>query len=526
MPIKVNHDNGFIYDTDGYWYPPLNIKQLEVFNDRHRYLLVHGPRKSGKTFSIIHKVLRHAFDTDGAMAAIICKTLKNAKSAGVWALLTRALPLWEKNCYGFKVVDGPRTTGDTKLSFVQIRNRHGTISEIQCHSLEHAQEVEAKFKGSNYSFFWLSELDQFCTDYAFEILCDALRMTPFVPFDQHQIVADCNPPDSGPNNWIHDRFFKAKDVQDKETDTEDDRLYRENMHRILVMIDDNPQLDPGEKKELISRYKKRKSLYARFIEGKWEQDITDGHFSDVYDETIHVLGNASGPEDEREYLVPTEQCTTLITGWDMGESKNHSFHILEKIQNVVEAIDPATGNKIQKTLVSFSVLDELVVIRTYMSIREFVAAAFEKMEHWEKYQKKNRNIILQWRHWSDTSAFRERSAAETSEAAIAYEASNGRIVLSAAPKYKDSRRDRVKLIWQFLYEKRLYLSAQLIKTRQMFANLRQGKETEFIKPDDHKHPFDSMSYPIIAEAPMDMLRSSELSTEIKDESPGIVIARF
>lgn len=527
MLIRVN-PQGFVYDDspNPVWLPPINAKQFEIFNDHHRFLLVHGPRKSSKTWGIAHKIIRHAFDVNGAMAAIICKTLKNAKSAGVWSLLTKILTLWERQCHGFEIVEGPKTTGDTKLSFVRIRNRHGTISEIQCHSLEHAQEVEAKFKGSNYSFFWLSEFDQFCTDYAYEILCDALRMTPFVPFSQHQIIADCNPPDTGPNNWIHDRFFKFKDLPPAPDESPKAAIARDRIHRILVMIDDNPQLDPDEKDDLIERYKKRPKLYARFIEGKWEQDLTDGHFSDVWDESVHIAGKVDCPEAEREYLVPTAGCTSLLTGWDMGESKNHSFHILEKITDEISVKDPKTGREIRKTVVSFSVLDELVVIRTYISIREFVLAALEKIEQWDAYQKKYRNLSLSWRHWSDTSAFRERSAAETSEAAIAYEASGGRIVLNAAPKYRDSRRDRVKLIWQFLYEQRLHISAQLGVTRTMFANLKQGKDSEYIKNDDHKHPFDSLSYPIIAEAPMDMFKSAELSTATKDDSGGLVIARF
>ena len=99
MAIKVN-DEGFVYDTEGAWYPPMNSKQLEIFEDYHRYLLVHGPRKSGKTFGIIHKVLRHAFDVDGAMIAIVTKTIKNAKSAGVWVLLAKMLQIWTDNCHG------------------------------------------------------------------------------------------------------------------------------------------------------------------------------------------------------------------------------------------------------------------------------------------------------------------------------------------------------------------------------------------------------------------------------------------
>lgn len=177
-------------------------------------------------------------------------------------------------------------------------------------------------------------------------------------------------------------------------------------------------------------------------------------------------------------------------------------------------------------IVSFSVLDELVVVRTYISIREFVEAALEKMKQWEKYHFATRNIALNWRHWSDTSAFQKRSAAESSDSAIAFEASGGRIQLMGAPKYKNSRRDRVKLVWQFLYEKRLHISAQLAVTRKMFVNLRQGGETEYIKEDDHKHPFDSMSYPMIAEAPVDMFKSAELSVAPNQQFVGVVQARM
>jgi hypothetical protein len=514
--IKVN-DSGFVYDASKppCWIPPLNLKQLEIFNDYHRYLLVHGPRMSGKTFGIIHKVIRHAFDVNGAMAAIVCKTLKNAKSAGVWFLLCRALQHWERFCYGFRIVEGPKTTGDTKLSFVRIRNRHGTISEIQCHSLEHAQEVEAKFKGSCYSMFWLSELDQYCTEHAFDILCDALRLTPFIPFEEHQIICDCNPPDTGPNNWMHDRWFKFKDSKTDDNDPQT-IIAKDRLHRILVMINDNPQLDENAKNDLIERYKRRKKWYARFIEGKWEQDLTDGHFHDVWDEEIHVVGKVDCSEDEREVIVPTPQCTSLLTGWDMGESKNHSFHIIEKVISEIQGTN--------RRVISFSIIDELVVIRTHISINQFTEAALAKMDYWNAYMKTQHRMEIKWRHWSDSSAFQYRASANSTDAAMVYEASGGRIALDAAPKYRNSNRDKVKLLWQLLYEKRLHVSAQLDKTRAMFANLRQGGDAEYVKEDDHKHPFDTVAYPILAEAPSDMVRRSDLSTAQPERSPTMVAA--
>jgi hypothetical protein len=516
--IKVN-DKGFVYATEGFFLPPLNIKQLEIFNDPHRYLLVHGPRMSGKTFGIIHKVLRHAFDIDGAMVAIVCKTLKNAKSAGVWLLLCRMIKFWETKCYGFKVVEGPKTAGDTKLSFIRIRNRHGTISEIQCHSLEHAQEVEAKFKSSGYSMFWLSELDQFCTEHAFDIFCDALRMTPFVPFEQHQIICDCNPPDTGTNNWIHDKWFKFKDAEPKADETEKAKIAKSRLHRILVMIEDNPQLSPEAKDDLIERYRNRPTWYNRFVLGIWEMAILDGHFSEVWDEDKHVLGNANCPEDDQEIIIPTSGCRTLLTGWDMGD-KNHAFLIIEKITNE----DPIT----RRQVVSFTAIDEVVVVRTFMLIEDFVGACLERIEYWERWQLKQHNITLNWRHWSDTSAFERKAQGGTSDAAIAFEASDGRIVLDGAPKYRGSNRDKVNLLSELLGQGRLHISAQLFSTRAMFANLKKGSGAvgQFVANDDHKHPFDALAYPIIAEAPSDMLQNSNVTTAKKESVPGLIVARM
>lgn len=458
------------------------------------------------------------------MIGIVCKTLKNAKSSGVWPLLEQMLKLWSgytkpdgtfvPGCPGFKIVESPRMSADTKLSFVRIRNRHGTISEIQCHSLEHATEVEAKFKGSAYSMFWLSEFDQYCDEHAFDIFCDALRRWPNVKFSEHQIICDCNPPDTGPNNWMHDKWFKFKDRKPDEDETEKAKIARERLHRISIMIDDNPQLDPEEKDDLIERYRRRKAWYNRFILGLWEQDLTDGHFADVWDESIHVLGRVDCPDNEREYIVPTAACTTLLTGWDMGESKNHSFHILEAIMSEI----PGTNRKI----VSFSILDELVVIKTFVSIRQFSEAAMKKIERWNKYQLEVNKVQLKWRHWSDTSAMQQRASANTTDAAIVFEATNGQIILREAPKYKNSNHDKVKLLWQLLYEQRLHVSAQLSETKAMFANLREGGEAEYVKEDKYKHPFDSLSYPILAEAPYDMIKSSDLSTAPKQKVNSLI----
>jgi hypothetical protein len=346
-------------------------------------------------------------------------------------------------------------------------------------------------------------------------------MWPDVSYEEHQIIADCNPPDTGTNNWIHDKWFKFKDAEPRPGDDPKDADLRNSLHRILVNLDDNSQLDPRERKDLEARYSKRKKLFNRFILGLWEQDITDGHFSDVWNEEVHVVGIADGSEEHWEVMVPTAGCRELICGWDIGEMKSHSFHILEKLMTE----DPVT----KRLNVSFHAIDEVVVVREYVSVEDFVGACVAKMIHWENWQKSRHNIKLTWRHWSDTSAFDKRASANRSDAAIAYQVSNGKIVLQGAPKYRDSNRDKVNLVWQFLHAKRLLVSAQLFKTRAMFAMLRadpKSSHSRYIKRDDHKHPFDSLSYPIIAEAPVDMLNNAEVDITSKEASPRPVYAGF
>lgn len=482
---------------------------------------------SGKTFGIIHKVIRHAFDTPGAMVAIVCKTIKNAKSAGVWVHLERFLKLWERDCPGFLVVEGPKQTGDSKMSYVRIRSRSGAISEIQCHSLEHSKEVESKFKGPAYSMFWLSEFDQYCDEHAFDIFCDALRMTPMISYEEHQIICDCNPPESGENNWIHDKWFKFVDSASE--DPEEDSTFREGLHRILVTLDDNPQLHPKERRELESRYRKRKGLYARFVEGKWTTDVTDGFFSEVYDETLHVVGSCEGHPSEHQVIVPSTTCTSLLCGWDMGD-KNHSFHLIEKtLIPVIVEDDKAPGKQRTIQLVQFAVIDELVDIckkgRPPTSIPEFTLRVMKILDSWHTHCKDATGYSVRFRHYSDTSAFEERAGQPSAHAVMVLEASNGFINLERAPKYNGSNRDKVSLLWQLLHARRLWISAQLRFTRSMLASVRQGRKVgQYIMNDDHKHPFDSMSYPILAEAPIDMLRSARSQGDSK--SYDIVVSSF
>jgi hypothetical protein len=151
------------------------------------------------------------------------------------------------------------------------------------------------------------------------------------------------------------------------------------------------------------------------------------------------------------------------------------------------------------------VLDELCVFDTAVSIRDFAEAFLEKMEKWETYCLKQYGTIIKWKNWSDNSVFRFRAAAESTDELVVREVSKGRILLDAAPKYRQSVRDRVKLTNQLLFENRLFFSANCINTIASIRMLKKGSsEAVFVERSKHKHPFDAMSYVLASEVPVDM----------------------
>lgn len=497
MPIKVNPKTMMIQAD--YWVPPICLKQLEVLDAFEKMLLVTGPKLSGKTQAILHKICRHAFDFPGSRIAIVTKSLKTGKIAGVWAdLTTRILPIWQAANIGFDITLEPKVTGDTRQNMFKIRSRFGAESEVYLHSLEYAPEVDQKLKGTEYSLIWFSEIDQIAPEpehiIAFNTACDQLRLNT-VPYEFRQVIMDCNPPDSGPKHWLYEKFWREKERPDHPNPR-----YQSQLRRIEFSIEDNPFLDPRQVEDLKSQYSFRQSLYNRFILGLWEEDLLGGHFTEMFREEDHVRGDVA----KQEGLVPSSGVKLLITGFDPGD-KNNAWIVMEKCET--------PGDDALSIKPVFSVIDELVTIDKALPLRDFVEAQVEMILKWENFCKETYNRTIRWRHYSDTSAWRFKSAAEAHEAMLVYNLSGGKIELIAAPKYKGSLRDRVRLIQELLYEKRLLLSAHLRHAITMMKVLRKGESAaEYVTPKEHTHIFSALSYALQSEVPVDERIYSNVTT--------------
>src|SRR5204863_9151297 len=141
---------------------------------------------------------------------------------------------------------------------------------------------------------------------------------------------------------------------------------------ISCTLDDNPWLTKDQREEIFARYAHSEDLTNRYCYGKWTTSTEKGLFSDVFMADTHVLGRIDPfDEDEWELLLPSDNCTNLITGWDPG-AKNHSTHIFERLP------DEEKGS-------IFHVIDEVVSLDTMLSIEDFTYRVMERLDFWRDY---------------------------------------------------------------------------------------------------------------------------------------------
>ena len=473
-------------DAEGHWLPDLVPAGYDLFNEYRRFILLHGARKSGKSLAADHKICRHLWENDKARVGIICKTLRNGK-VGVWRDLTGTIiPMWLKADCGFRYTVDPKMEADSKMSFFRVRNMYGGESEVQLHSLEHDDEVQIKFKDTRFSLIYLVEADKFRSREVFDILTDQLRV---VEVEDHfrQFIADTNPPEEGEDHWLHDVFFKKVGLM------AEDESFSKQFAVIHFPLEENQFISDEEKRELDLKYRHNRILHARFFKGEWVRDVSASVFAEVYNENVHVPGDPEAKDPEM--IVPPPNTYELFAGWDLGDL-NHAFVLASK-----RLSDDRT--------IAFDILDELVVINRQVGFPEFVEAVIEKMDFWENYiRKESKTQKIVWRHWSDSSSLRFRSAIGASEAIEISALSGGRIKLIGVQKGSGSVRQRIEMLKKMLFDHRVFVSPICTESIKMLRHLKPStRSTETLNPTDPlKHVFDAMTYMLGYEAPQQIIR--------------------
>lgn len=469
------------------WAPDLFPKQFEVVNDRHRRLLVCGPRKTGKSIAICHKIFYHLWNTNGAVVGLFTTSYKVATDGGSWTdLIKYAYPQWE----GLEDEDtgavlgyttfvrgeedgGPKLDAKSRTPFFRIRNRHGGESECRLFSVDNENEIEAKTKQLRFSAVWCIELSTFKTEkiMAMTVLC--LRAHN-VPTEDMFWIADTNPAEEGREHWAYKRFYV-----DRVDPNYPDKQFQKMTGLIEIFLDDNTKLNAVERAELENLYRDSHEEFQRFVLGQWPDGPVKRR--EVFGDILTPAHFPDGPLD-----VP-RTVETLITGWDMGAVNSAFVIVCRHVQNGVSF---------------WLVLAELVLVDFEITTSDFTIQCLDLMIGLNEFYKRHRELFpgFLWKHKSDNSstAFWKPQIGDV-DAAIVYEASNGQIELEGVEKAHGSVEEDTKMIRMLLREHRLFVGANCPQTRKMLKEIRRGSRGQVDSTDKLKHVFDALRYAIRSE---------------------------
>lgn len=458
-------------DASGRWSPNLSSKQLEVWNDNRRHILLSGPRLTGKSLVAVHCAIKHGWLYPNDRVGIFTKSTK-VGVGGIWGdLLDYGLPEWEEGMgeEGFKIITVGQY-GDTRQRYVRISNRHGGESEISLNSLHYDEDVSPKLKGTRWGMLLFDECDVYESEDVFNISVLQLRQIGLL-FEKHRWMGTANPPPEGQEHWLYKKFWQEPyDETLNEKDRKSFGLYE-------FKLADNTFLRPEEIERLRSTYKNDPDSFARLVNGFWTADLRKAHFAGAFLQNQHVRGSA----EEGTVILPREG--EIVTGWDLG-SRNHSVVFLQKVIH-------ASGDY-------WSVLDEVSRIDEDVSIEAVTLEVVAKMRELEALVGKK----LRFKHWSDKSAWDYRSSVDARDHVLVHRYSQGEIDLIGCPKGPNSVAARIALTRQLLIQKRLYISANCVGIIDMFKKLSKGKtKSEPIKRDKagNIHRFDALSYALLGE---------------------------
>ncbi len=474
----------------GTWFPRTSPKAARFINDPRRYLLAEGPRKTSKTITVCQKLATHLYSVPFATAAVVVKR-KRAGKIGVWTDLTRLVIEGEFQANGriLPWVKRPSTSSDTKDQFFVAKNYWGGNAYCHLIPLYRVEEVEDIFKNTRFSFIYVCEADQFDSPAIFRAMADQLRVVE-VPYEKHQLVLDCNPPEEGTDHWLYKLFYDEAEIAQRDPE------YNSQFGAYKFLFDDNPWLSDRDKKDIINGYKHDPEKYKRYVLGEWVASTSGTLFEGAFNQNVHVVGKAIAtlPEDDWEILLPPPGTCEVACGWDLGQT-SHAFVMGCKRWRGGELV--------------FDIIDEVVSIDLEVSLKEFTELAMEKVEWWNDYLKENGAKEVSWRHWSDTSSFNYDSAADSSQAMLVRKYSDGKINFRRVKKQRNSVASRAGMLKRMLANNNVYFSVICHKTinAMKFLKFTPRFITSRAKGSirQHVHPYDALTYMISHELPETLL---------------------
>tara|TARA_R100000951_G_scaffold41798_4_gene35291 strand:+ start:14244 stop:15746 length:1503 start_codon:yes stop_codon:yes gene_type:complete len=473
-------------------------QQEEVFFDDAKYLLLYGGRASGKSFVALHKAVKHAYENSNALVMVCTLTRAGSTAGGAWEdLLSLAedhtgepagiLEIWRK---GINLEYTEEYGDKAGNKYIDVRSTDGGVSRIMQMSLPAGSIVTNRIKTFKPSFFLFEELTNTYDSAYFYKVIQQLGRRRGVPQKLQQYCATCNPPDDGPDHWVHKAFI------DEPFDVVDGNRVKDPRYSVHCL---NPAQNPfmEDKEEYLKSVEQEARLdptaYDRLILGKWVARVVGcGIFENFYDPNLHVKGELgkSGLK-----VVPYEDDSSLpvIVGYDPGDVNNARLFLQRHNfgnRKVYTVIDESVKIKERRSLelLTRDIMDKMVLINKKAGTALQYIHIGDK-QGWDQY---NNQGDLTYKRMYEISLHMVQTEDRYKELSP--------IWMKAPEKGAGSKEERVRLVRDKLLTNDILVSGTCGFTDSMFRKLREDPKKPDVPlktPSGEIHTFDALSYPIL-----------------------------
>lgn len=452
----------------GGFYPDLNPTQDDIFNDPADNVLGHGEKGSGKSVGFGHKIVRHCYENDNALALVIAPSMRTGNE-GIWYDLdSLILPQWRDGMdleYTASKLDPI-----TKDRHRWIRNMHGGWSKVLLMSIMFPSQVEGRVKGPAPSLVYIDEITN-CDGEEYYIYPAAQLGRRRGITGPQQFLASCNP--KGPSHWVYKHFF---------VEHAGDPSY--SVHHVPIK-ENIKRLPPGYVERLEKIFKTDPIEYKRLISGEWiDRPTGKGLFLEYFVDSVHVKGSfAKGLGLRPQPGFP------ILVGYDLGQ--------------VYSSITFMQAIPIQDGRIIWIIFDEVDSLGEKVLYRELAKKVMVRMRYWRELcdykfaydHISDSSAVNQWRPGGDGSY--DAWEFEKEYAKCASEFGLRSIKIKGCPKGSGSVAARVRLVQSKLAQDELYISATCPNTKDSLMNLEaDDKDPDKPKRSRFLHKFDSLSYPM------------------------------
>lgn len=485
------------------WFPRLTPTQEDLYFAEEKYILAHAEKGSGKTIAVLHRLVKHCYLNENALALIVVSVRSMANKGGAWSKLQEmVLPTWRdgnRDREG-KLLDDGMGLHYTDVMYdsqhnelIWIQNQYGGYSMAILISAPHANQLRLRIRGYEPSFVFVDELTSCDSPIYFTSIAAQLGRRLYIEGPQ-QYIAATNPDD--PEHWVYKKFFI-------EPFNEETGEWDKNFRNIYFPIGENiDNLTEGYHEGLKNIYKHDPIEALRMVGGEWvARPSGDSLFKDIYNPQIHVrpLDDEGKPDSRKRLLMAPNYA--MIIGIDPGGA-NNAFVFMQYL--------PVDGRY------RWVIFDEIVTIRKKVDYRDLIPVVMRRIKWWrdtvQANPKDNPQIWI-----SDNSAFNQFRAAQGSYDVLdferIYEQNRVKIGLEElgkikpCPKFNGSDIAQTQLGQRLLAGEEIIVSSGCPRTNRMFLQLdsKKQKEGEVFDPtaaltprrSDHLHVWKAIAYPFL-----------------------------